>query len=265
MTTTTPPPDQQGKPLDLAALEAALTGTLLGHPLRYYPSIGSTNTEAMALAKAGAAEGTLLLTDHQTAGRGRIGRIWQSLPAQQLQFSLILRPTFPPHFLVMASALSVMEAIRAVAHLDAAIKWPNDVLIQGRKVAGILIEASGDSVVLGIGLNVNSTLAGEPELAVRATTLADALGYPLSREALAATLLTTLDRFYAELQHGGDAAQRAVWGTWRAHLETLGRAVIIHQTAEEVRGTAEDVDETGCLIVRQPDGTPRTITWGDVE
>lgn len=254
-----------GAPFDVAALEPVLAGTHLGHPLRYFPSIGSTNTEAMALAKAGATDGTLLLTDHQTAGRGRIGRTWQSLPGQQLQFSLILRPTFPPHFLVMASALAVMGAIHAETGLAATIKWPNDVLVAGRKVAGILIEASGESVVLGIGINVNSTLANLPEVAARATTLADALGHPVSREALAATLLTSLDTSYRDLQQQGPPAQAATRAVWRAHLETLGRAVVIRQRDAEVRGIAEDVEEGGELLVREADGTRRVITWGDVE
>lgn len=260
-----PPGAAGGERFDVAWLERALAGTTLGHPLLYFRDIGSTNTEAVALARTGTAEGTLLLTDHQTAGRGRIGRVWQSLPGQQLQFSLILHPTFPPHFLVMASALAVVEAIRVETGLDAAIKWPNDVLIGGRKVAGILIEASGGAVVLGIGVNVNSTLAGWPELAARATTLADATGSQVIREALAAAILTRLDASYADLQQRGEVAQQAIRAAWRGQLETLGRAVVIHQNGGEVRGVAEDVDAGGELIVREANGTRQIITWGDVE
>ncbi|HEV8191104.1 MAG TPA: biotin--[acetyl-CoA-carboxylase] ligase, partial [Ktedonobacterales bacterium] len=163
------------RPLDVTALEAATGALQLGRPILYYPALGSTNTQAMQLARGGAAEGTLVTTDHQTSGRGRVGRTWLSLPYQQLAFSIVLRPTFPPHFLVMACALSVAEAIEEVAGLRPEIKWPNDVLLGGRKVCGILIETSGESAVLGIGLNVNGSLAGYPELAARATTLADML------------------------------------------------------------------------------------------
>src|SRR5262249_5795373 len=153
--------------LDLTALEAGLGSLALGHPILYFPALGSTNTHAMQLARDGAAEGTLVTTDDQTSGRGRIGRSWLSLPYQQLALSLVLRPTFPPHFLVMASALSVADALDEATGLRPEIKWPNDVLLDGRKVCGILIESSGKSAVLGIGLNVNGSLVECPELAAR--------------------------------------------------------------------------------------------------
>src|SRR5690242_15101662 len=109
--------------LDLAALEVGLAPVTLGHPLIYHPALGSTNSTAMALARQGAAEGMLVTTDDQTAGRGRMGRAWQSLPNEQLALSLVLHPTFPPHFLVMASALAVAEAIEVTTGLQPGIKW----------------------------------------------------------------------------------------------------------------------------------------------
>jgi BirA family transcriptional regulator, biotin operon repressor / biotin---[acetyl-CoA-carboxylase] ligase len=254
-----PPPS-----LDLEALRAALMGLRLGHPLVYFPAIASTNTHAAELARAGAAEGTLVTTDDQAGGRGRIGRSWKSMPGRQLALSLVLRPAFPPHFLVMASALAVAEAVEAVAGVATAIKWPNDVLVNGRKVSGILIETSADFAILGIGVNVNGSLAADPELAGRAATLAEIVGRDLPREPLAADLLRRLNTLYYSLQRGGDEARSAVRQAWRERLVTLGRRVSIVQGERTLAGLAEDVDADGMLLLRDAAGTLHTVTWGDV-
>lgn len=253
------------RPLDVAALEAALAPLTLGHPLVYHPAIASTNTEAMALARRGAAEGTLVTTDDQTAGRGRMGRVWQSLPNEQLALSLVLHPPFLPHYLVMASALAVAEAIEATTGLRPDIKWPNDVLIAGRKVCGILIETSDAIAVLGIGINVNGSVNSIPELAIRATTLADVLGRTIAREPLFIALVQRLDSLYVTLRAGGEQAQRQLRDTWRARLVTLGKHITILQSGRKITGIAQDVDATGALEFTADDGTPQTITWGDVE
>jgi BirA family transcriptional regulator, biotin operon repressor / biotin---[acetyl-CoA-carboxylase] ligase len=250
--------------LDREALRAALAPLRLGHPLVYLPAIASTNTHAAELARASAVEGTLVTTDDQTGGRGRIGRSWKSLPGQQLALSLVLRPVFPPHFLVMASALAVAEAVEAVAGVATGIKWPNDVLVDGRKVSGILIETSADFAVLGIGVNVNGSLAAYPELAGRAATLAEIVGRDLPREPVAAALLRRLDALYYALQHGEDAARSAVRQAWRERLVTLGRRVSVLQGENTLAGVAEDVDADGMLLLRDGAGTLHTITWGDV-
>ncbi len=259
------PPSEPDQPLDVATLEAALAGLRLGHPIVYFANLDSTNSYAMRLAHQGAAEGTLVTTDDQTAGRGRVGRSWLSLPYRQLALSLVLRPKFPPHFLVMASALCVTEALEAVAGLRPDIKWPNDVLLSGRKVCGILIETSSEIAVLGIGLNVNGSLAAHPEIAAKATTVADMLGHSISREAVAVALLKRLDAAYTSLQQRGDAARQEIRDAWRARLVTLGRTVAIHQNEGTVEGIAEDVNSDGALLVRTADGTLETVTWGDVE
>src|SRR5260370_74869 len=118
-------PPNQPDTLDIAALDASLAGVRLGRPLIYFPSLDSTNTYAVEQARAGAAEGTLVTTDDQTAGRGRVGRAWRSLPGQQLALSVILRPRFPPHFLVMAVSLAVVEAIAGVTGVRAGIERPH--------------------------------------------------------------------------------------------------------------------------------------------
>ena len=251
--------------LDLAMLEAGLAPLTFGHPLIYHPALDSTNSTAMELARQGAAEGMLVTTDDQTAGRGRLGRAWQSLANEQLALSLVLHPSFPPHFLVMASALAVAEAIEVITGLRPDIKWPNDVLIGGRKVCGILIETSETNAVLGIGINVNGAFTGNPELAARATTLAEALGHPLAREPLFIELIRRLNNLYAALTSGGEQARRLLRESWRARLVTLGQRITIQQGDHAITGIAEDVDESGALILAVDDGTRQTITWGDVE
>lgn len=253
------------RPLDISALEVALAPLTLGHPLIYHPELASTNSEAMALARQGAAEGTLVTTDEQTAGRGRLGRVWLSLPNEQLALSLVLRPSFLPHLLVMASALAVAEAIEATTGLRPDIKWPNDVLVGGRKVCGILIETSEGNAVLGIGINVNGSLAAHPDLAARATTLADALGNPVAREPLLIELLLRLDTLYTTVRTGGEQAHRQLRAAWRARLVTLGQHITIQQSGRAISGVARDVDETGALELAADDGTRQVITWGDVE
>lgn len=257
--------DAAAHPLDVAAIEAALTPLTLGHPLIYHPAIESTNSEAMALARQGAAEGTLVTTDYQTAGRGRMGRVWLAQPNEQLALSLVLHPSFLPHFLVMASALAVAEAIEAITGLHPDIKWPNDVLIEGRKVCGILIETSEAIAVLGIGINVNGSFATTPDLSARATTLADILGHRTAREPLLIELVRRLDGLYATLRTGGEQAQRLLRESWRARLVTLGQHVAIQQAGHTVSGIAQDVDTTGALQLAADDGTRQIITWGDVE
>lgn len=252
-------------PLDVAALRTLLRESRLGTPLIYLPEIRSTNSHALELARQGASEGTLVTTDHQTAGRGRIGRGWQSLPRQQLALSLVLRPRFPPHFLVMASAVAVAEAIEETTGRRPALKWPNDVLLDGRKLCGILIETSGDVAVLGMGINVNGSLARAGAVAARAITLEEALGHAVSREALAAAVLLRLAAAYSVLQHGGAPAQHGTRMVWRARLSTLGQAVTIQQGGATIHGLAEDVDAGGALLLRGHDGARYTITWGDVE
>lgn len=267
MQQSSPAPDSStpAQRLDIDALRTRLADITLGHPIFYQPAIGSTNTYALELAREDASEGALVTTDDQTSGRGRVGRRWVSLPGQQLTLSLVLRPHFPPHFLVMASALAVAGAIEHAAGIRPEIKWPNDVLIGGRKVCGILIETSGDIAILGMGVNVNGSLAAYPDIAARATTIADAAGHPLSREDFAADLLHRLDADYASLNSGASAARAEVRERWRARLITLGHDATIRQGDRTLTGRALDVDENGALLLREPDGNTTLVNWGDVE
>jgi BirA family biotin operon repressor/biotin-[acetyl-CoA-carboxylase] ligase len=230
--------------------------------------IGSTNSYAADLARSGARDGTLVLTDAQPEGRGRVGRRWRSMPRQQLLLSLVLRPPFPAHLLVMAAALAVADAIAAVAGVWAEIKWPNDVLYGDRKLCGILIETGTSDTsayaVLGIGLNVNGSLESDAELAPSATTLATAAGHAVTREDLVVALIQRLDAHYDALSTGGAPARAALRDAWRARLVTLGHVARITQGDMVLEGVAEDVDEGGALLLRLPSGEQRIILWGDV-
>jgi BirA family biotin operon repressor/biotin-[acetyl-CoA-carboxylase] ligase len=258
------PLDSGATALDLDLIVRALAGSSLSFRLRYFPTLDSTNTFAMRSASGEAQEGLVIITDHQTAGRGRVGRVWEGFARQQLTFSVILTPLFAANWLMMASALAVHEAITGVAGLAPAIKWPNDVLIGGKKVCGILIETSGEIAVIGIGVNVNGSLAHVPALAARATTLEDETGQPVSREALAAAILLALADHYEAMRSQGDAGREEVRLAWRDRLSTLGADVRIDQGQTQVMGWAEDVASDGALIVRQDDGERVRITWGDL-
>jgi BirA family biotin operon repressor/biotin-[acetyl-CoA-carboxylase] ligase len=275
--------------LDIAKLQQMLDTTVLGigDRLLYLPIVDSTNTLAMKLALQGSQEGMVVLTDSQTAGKGRQGRQWVGMVGYSALSSMILRPVFPPHLLVMVAALAVVAAIDTTCKVAATIKWPNDVLIEGRKVAGILIETSHDHLghlvaIVGIGVNVNGRIAqftegtAEPplmtsELAVKATTLEEACGDEVSREAFLAYLLHCFESHYLALQQEAQtlpmtsgSISRLIREQWRNQLSMLGRTVQVRQGSTILSGVAEDVNENGELLLRNHSGERIIISWGDV-
>ncbi|MGB8348642.1 MAG: biotin--[acetyl-CoA-carboxylase] ligase [Ktedonobacteraceae bacterium] len=289
--------------LDIDELRHCLETHLLGveDKLYYQPMVDSTNTIAMHFAHDRSDEGMVVLADSQTAGKGRQGRRWVDVFGCNILSSTLLRPVFPPHFLVMIASLAVVDAIAAVCGLTATIKWPNDVLIEDKKVAGILIETSHDRssqliAIVGIGINVNGQLSDVPvgnslitalpasvESAANekrkqsasylptATTLEAECGYVVGREMLIARLLQRLEQEYLVLQQeavevfsGDNPAARSLWSRWRSQLSTLGRPVVVRQGEQIVQGVAEDVDSDGELILRDHTGRLTRITWGDV-
>lgn len=279
--------------LDMEALQQRLDTRLLGvgEQLLYLPTVESTNTLAMRLAHE-RPEGLVVLTDSQTAGKGRQGRRWVDLPGCNVLLSILLRPLFPPHLLIMVASLAVADTIAETCRVSATIKWPNDVLVEERKVAGILIETSHDSrghlvAVVGIGVNVNGRieevarlLAEQAPLIARATTLETACGHAVSREVFIAHLLQHVERDYLALQQeaSGYAAgeehvvvsprppvSRLIRERWRSRLSTLGRAVSVRQGNSVISGVAEDVDGNGELLLRCHSGELVSIAWGSVE
>ncbi|WP_457653194.1 biotin--[acetyl-CoA-carboxylase] ligase [Rhodocaloribacter sp.] len=253
------------------ALAPLLRTRRFGRALRAYATVGSTNTEAAAWAAGGAPEGAVVLAELQTAGRGRMGRTWEARAGQNLTFSVVLRPPLPPErfgLLTLAASVAVAEAISAfTAPLEAGIKWPNDVLLEGRKCCGMLLESSfsgqkrAAAVILGIGLNVNQD-AFPPTLADRATSMLLATGRRTPRAPLLAALLARLEHVYDRLVHDGGAALRQAY---EARLAGLGRPATLYlaETRAPVRGVLAGITATGALRVETGDG-PRLFHAGEV-
>ncbi len=249
-------PSRPREPALDAALTRAVAGCLprsgLAGPLRAYRSIASTQALARSWAEAGAPEGAVVLADHQTAGRGRRGRAWTAPPGTALLFSVVLRPPLPvarwPE-IPLAAGCAVAEGLEVAAVVAARLKWPNDVLVASRKLAGILAEGVAGTppfVVLGIGVNVSQDEADwPPELAGRARSLAG-LGAPVTRAHLLTAILLRLDAWYGVLCAEGFEPVRNAWRQ-RGLLETR----VALRTGE---GTAVDLAPGGELIVRREDG-----------
>ncbi|MEW6141934.1 MAG: biotin--[acetyl-CoA-carboxylase] ligase [Chloroflexota bacterium] len=236
----------------------------LGRKLVYYPSLPSTMDTARELAHSGAAEGTTIIAGTQTAGRGRLGRNWLS-PEGALAMSVILRPELNqlPQ-LIMVASLAVVKTIKESTALDARIKWPNDVLIRGKKVCGILTESEikghqASFAIVGIGLNINMNPVAHPDIAAIATSLSGELSRPVSYEETTAGLLNNLETYYLRVRSGQPVALE-----WRRNMETIGKAVRIRNGNEVVEGIAEDVSADGALLLRLGDGGLVTIFAGDV-
>lgn len=255
----------------LTALELSplLATRDLGRVVHHFETTGSTNEVAFALAQEGAFHGETVIAERQTAGRGRRGRAWASPPGKNLYCSVILRPEVPPARapeLTLVAAVALAQTLRE-AGASAEIKWPNDVQVGGRKVAGILTELSADVerlhfAVLGVGVNLNAG-AGDfpPEVAAMATSLRLARGEAVPRALFTAALLTRLEHWLdAWLEHGFGPVR----AEWKALSSTLGQTVTVRSEQREFEGLAEDLDESGALLVRTDDGLERVLA-GDVE
>jgi BirA family biotin operon repressor/biotin-[acetyl-CoA-carboxylase] ligase len=260
------------EPLTEAALRAALSPQRrFGAVLEVHPVVDSTNDLARALAEAGAPEGTVVIADQQTTGRGRLGRLWFSPPKRNLHLSVVLRPPLSPPqapILTFAAAVALGQAIREKTGVQVQLKWPNDLLVSGRKLAGILTEMSAlgrevSWVVVGIGVNVNLEARHLPgELVETATSLKIATGQAHSRAELGAAILQSFERWCARLYVEGPDA---VLDAWRQQSATLGRRVRIREAGETIEGIAVGLEGTGALLVETAPGTTVRVLTGDVE
>ena len=232
-------------------------------------SVTSTNVVATERAREGAAEGTVVVVEHQTAGRGRMDRTWETPPRAALTFSLVLRPIVPAGdwpWLPLLTGHTVAKTLRGLGYAAAAVKWPNDVLIGDRKVAGILVERvdtpHGPAAVVGVGLNVSLT---EEELPIpEATSLALVSGTEPDRTALLVELLRSLREAYDAWQAGGPDATRHLRSSYAAGCVTVGREVrVALPGGGELLGRATGVDAAGRLVVVGPDGET-VVGAGDV-
>jgi BirA family transcriptional regulator, biotin operon repressor / biotin---[acetyl-CoA-carboxylase] ligase len=234
---------------------------------------GSTNADLLAQASAGAPEGVVLAAEEQTAGRGRMGRAWVSPPRAALTFSLLVRPHTVPvarrGWLPLLTGVAVASAVRAVAQVHAQLKWPNDVLADGAKLAGILAEAAGDAVVIGIGLNVSTEPAELPPPgpgALPATSLRALGSHTLDRGPLLTEILAGFERWYqAWRQAGGDPERCGLRAEYTRLCGTIGRPVRVERPAgQPLSGSAVGVDPDGRLLVRASSGTELAVAAGDV-
>jgi BirA family biotin operon repressor/biotin-[acetyl-CoA-carboxylase] ligase len=252
-------------------LVAELTGSsMFGHHFRYYDEIESTNNEAKSLAAAGAPEGTVVIAECQTAGKGRLGRRWTSPAGKGLLFSVILRPSLPlsqAHLLTLVAATAASRGIESQTSLAVQIKWPNDLFVHDKKVGGILLESSGEQdivewIVIGIGVNVN-TEYGELPVALRRTavSLKMAGGEAVDRSELLAILLLSLEKAYVEaVQHGFERPLRE----FRERDYLLNKSVSVQTREGPVVGHATGIDEHGALLVQLPHRHVRRFHSGEV-
>jgi BirA family biotin operon repressor/biotin-[acetyl-CoA-carboxylase] ligase len=262
-------------PLDAAALQTRLIHPgALWREITVVGSTGSTNADLAARAAAGAPEGTVLAAEDQRAGRGRMGRRWVSPPRSSIMVSVLLRPArVPPSrrgWLPLLAGVAAATAVRATTTVPAGLKWPNDLLVGDRKLAGILAEQSGDAIVVGLGLNVSTTEAELPDTgpgALPATSLWLAGATGLDRTALLATLLDELARRYQAWSRARPPGDPESSGLRAAYLElctTIGRDVRVERPAGQgSTGRATGVDAAGRLIITGPDGT-EAVSAGDV-
>jgi BirA family biotin operon repressor/biotin-[acetyl-CoA-carboxylase] ligase len=244
----------------------------VGRRFIYRPSTESTMDDARSMLQRWRfQDGAVMLAESQTAGRGRDGRSWVSPPDVNLYFTVILRTgERDPRLLSYVTPLAVAEAIEATAtahdaSLRVDLKWPNDAQIDGRKVAGVLIETAsspeGEPVALvGVGINVNFDPAAYPEVADIATSVKQALGFEVHREVLLARFCDQLERLYEEAASGS----RRPFEAWKQRLVTLGSEVVATGSGRELRGVAVDVTDNATLVIETPDGVRHTVEAGDV-
>ncbi|HUL29704.1 MAG TPA: biotin--[acetyl-CoA-carboxylase] ligase [Thermodesulfobacteriota bacterium] len=243
----------------------------MGRRIHYFRTLDSTNAKAYQLALAGAEEGEVVLSETQEKGRGRLGRPWFSPPFLNLYLSVILRPNISPHqapLITLMAAVAVAEAIREFTGLLPLIKWPNDLLLRDRKIAGLLNEIHSETdrihfVILGIGVNLNmDEKAFSKEIRSVATSLRIELGQTISRKAFLRSLLQALERWYSVfLKEGSDVLLKA----WRDWAQVEGRKVKVTSFGDVLAGKAIDVDSDGALILETEDGKRIRVVAGDVQ
>ena len=243
---------------------------IIGREILFFETVSSTNTVALELAEK-ATEGTVVLADSQDKGRGRLGRTWISPSGVNIYMSIILRPQIKAKdgsLITIMSAVACAEAIKNVTGVKISTKWPNDLMINNKKVGGILTELKTQqqkitSAIVGIGINVNTDVREFPvDMQQKATSLKNEAGVSYSREPIVAEILNEMDRWYKTLT---TLEKEAILQAWKNLTSTLGREVMIITPHETLTGTAEAIDNEGMLIVRLPSGKTKRINSGDLK
>jgi BirA family transcriptional regulator, biotin operon repressor / biotin---[acetyl-CoA-carboxylase] ligase len=243
----------------------------IGKTIHHFHTLDSTNSKAYQLALNGAEEGEVVVAESQEKGRGRLGRQWFSPPFLNLYLSVILRPKIPPHqasLITLMAAIATADAIQKFSGFLPLIKWPNDILLRNRKVAGLLNEIHSETdrihfVILGIGINLNmDEKMFSKEIRTVATSLKREMRQTISRKAFLQSLLQELEKWYTIFMKQGSAFILKAWRD-RAHLK--GRRVKVTSFGETLGGIAVDVDSDGALILETADGKRKRVVAGDVE
>ncbi len=251
---------------------ADLNPFVIGREVLAFAALPSTNLTLREHAERGAAEGLLAIADEQTAGRGRRGRSWSAPAGTNLLVSMLLRPTWLPatdaFWLTIMAAVALRDAIIQATGVTTQFKWPNDLLYQDKKLAGILVECETFSpeslrwAIIGCGTNANWYPADDPALQASTTSLAAITGKPIERSALLRALIVSFDQQYMALRSGRREQLRE---RWLRDLVTLGQSVQVEISATQTfHGIAESVDSDGALRIRLPDGSQRRVLAGDV-
>ncbi len=239
----------------------------IGHEVVVKESTTSTMDDAFALGMAGCPDGTIVCAETQSQGRGRLGRKWMSPKEKGLYFSLVLRPDFAltqMPYMTLMSAVALAQAFETTCDLKVSIKWPNDILVDGKKLAGILTEMRAEMdqvklVVIGIGINVNSNTK---ELSENATSVKIEMKKQVDRIVLLQNILERLEFWYEALQKKGI---KPIMTQWKKRCGTLGQRVRVHQAAQMIEGVAYDLGSDGSLLIRQDTGKVHKHIAGDVE
>jgi len=249
-------------------IKEKLNTKIIGKEIYCFRETHSTQAVARALANSGAGEGTVVLAEGQTDGKGRMGRSWFSPPGKGIWVSIILRPPIASSQagrFSLISSLAVTEAIGEVSGLPVLIKWPNDILVRGKKAGGILIEMTAEMdlvkfIILGIGINVNLDEFSE-ELKEKATSLRQEKGEEISRLSLLREVLRRLDYYYLSLKKG---EFKTIAKRWRKLSATLGRQIRVSFQGEIIEGQATDIDADGALLLRLDSGFVKRLVGGEV-
>ncbi len=247
-------------------IQSGLNTKIIGKKIIVLDTVTSTMDEAFRLGMENCPEGTLVVAEAQSKGRGRLGRVWASPKAKGLYFSFVLRPSLPLDQLAqltLMSAVAVSEAIEDISELKPSIKWPNDILLGTRKLAGILTELRAESdqvkfVIVGIGLNVNTS---RHQLTTGASSLKVAAGQSFNRAQVFQAILRSLEKWYLKLLHHEFAE---IMEEWKKRSATLNKRVRITDSAGVIEGQAIDLDEDGALLIRKDNGIVVKKSAGDV-
>lgn len=252
-----------------AELNSRMQTAWAGRKVKYLETVDSTNNYAKKMAEDGAVHGTLVVADYQAGGKGRRGRTWVTPHGSAVAMSIVLRPDLPPSrasMLTLVAGMAVASGIREVTGLDAKIKWPNDVVVNGKKTTGILTELSAEMdainyVVIGIGINTNVAEFPE-ELKATATSLHFEAGHPVSRAEIICACMKAFEDYYKKFMQCQNMS--ALKEDYQSILANMNTGVRVLEPGNEYTGTARGIDEQGELLVEREDGTVSRVYAGEV-